>query len=263
MMLTLVILGLTIAVFSADGAARLALSQDRDGRIFGGRNATIEEYPYQVAIFYGGFICGGSIIDAKHVLTAAHCVPDELFVKYLTVRAGSSFKDYGGSLHHVEAAIKHENFTFNASNDPVYDVAVLKLNESVRFDKSRQRIELFESGEPVLAGSKASISGWGKTAQGIPAQLQVVEVPVITRELCDYAYRNRGGIDDGQICAALYGQGEKDACAGDSGGPLAIDGRLAGIVSYGQGCAESRFPGVYADVSYFRSWIDFAVDQLS
>ena len=56
------------------------------------------------------------------------------------------------------------------------------------------------------------------------------------------------------ICAAVPGGG-KDACQGDSGGPLVVDGKLAGIVSWGVGCAEPQYPGVYSNVATLKSFV--------
>ena len=107
-----------------------------------------------------------------------------------------------------------------------------------------------------MAGVKSVITGWGNTGRGSPVQLQTVTVPIITKDLCNDAYKRYGGIPEGQICAAYYGVGGKDACQGDSGGPLAIDGRLAGIVSWGNGCAQAYYPGAYTEVAAYRQWIN-------
>lgn len=98
----------------------------------------------------------------------------------------------------------------------------------------------------------------------------MLQVPIIPRNKCDTFYV--GGIRDGMFCAG-YPEGGRDSCQvlltylllifcsimpffkGDSGGPLACQGVLYGIVSWGEGCAEEGKPGVYADVAYYRKWI--------
>lgn len=57
------------------------------------------------------------------------------------------------------------------------------------------------------------------------------------------------------FCAGYLGVGGKDACTGDSGGPLIVDGVLHGIVSWGVGCADPDYPGIYAKISNARDWI--------
>jgi len=82
----------------------------------------------------------------------------------------------------------------------------------------------------------------------------VVNVPIVSREECNKAYEAYEGITDNMICAAVPGGG-KDACQGDSGGPLVVDGKLAGIVSWGVGCAEPQYPGVYSNVATLKSFV--------
>uniref|UniRef100_A0A3Q1EUP0 trypsin n=1 Tax=Acanthochromis polyacanthus TaxID=80966 RepID=A0A3Q1EUP0_9TELE len=89
-----------------------------------------------------------------------------------------------------------------------------------------------------------------------PQRLQEVNVPIVTNSDCSNSY---GGITDNMICAGLT-EGGKDSCQGDSGGPLVSKNDsiwvLAGVVSFGNGCAEPNFPGVYARVSQYQSWIN-------
>merc|ERR1712168_963649 len=105
------------------------------------------------------------------------------------------------------------------------------------------------------------VSGWGAVREGgrAPDTLQQVMVPHFNHDKCAkiLAYRNR--IPDTVICAG-YPEGGKDSCQGDSGGPLVtlIDGEwtLAGVVSWGIGCARRGKPGVYTDVAKYIDWIE-------
>ncbi|XP_058808168.1 trypsin delta-like [Phymastichus coffea] len=222
------------------------------GRIYGGENAMIETFPHQVSLeFLGVHSCGGSIISKYYVLTAAHCVS---YVPYTTVRSGSSYTEEGGVVHEVEKFFGHENYYQNEYGQPVNDIALVKVKQPFEFDDTRSAIELFNKGEQSFAGVNSIISGWGATEYEAPNQLQTVTIPIISKDLCKQAYNER--LPVGQICAAYYGIGGKDACQGDSGGPLTIDGRLAGVVSWGNGCAEAYFPGAYTEIAYYREWID-------
>ena len=118
-----------------------------------------------------------------------------------------------------------------------------------------QPIDLATS-EPS-AGETSIISGWGTLSTGgsLPSRLQVVNVPIVSRSSCNSAYASYGGITTAMICAAVDGGG-KDACQGDSGGPLVVGGKLAGVVSWGVGCAQARYPGVYANVAVLKSFVD-------
>jgi trypsin len=79
-------------------------------------------------------------------------------------------------------------------------------------------------------------------------------VPIVSREECNKDYESYDGITENMICAAAPGGG-KDACQGDSGGPLVVDGKLAGVVSWGSGCAEADYPGVYSNVANLKSFV--------
>lgn len=77
-------------------------------------------------------------------------------------------------------------------------------------------------------------------------------VPIVNFTTCETNY---GNLSAGMMCAGYMQTGGVDACQGDSGGPLACSGVLAGIVSWGEGCATVGYPGVYTNVSYFYNWI--------
>jgi trypsin len=107
------------------------------------------------------------------------------------------------------------------------------------------------------AGSSSVVSGWGTLSSGsssLPTQLQAVTVNIVSSAECSSAYASYGGITDRMICAAVTGGG-KDACQGDSGGPLVVEKLLVGLVSWGVGCAEPNYPGVYSNVATLKDFI--------
>ncbi|CAG7731808.1 unnamed protein product, partial [Allacma fusca] len=69
-------------------------------------------------------------------------------------------------------------------------------------------------------------------------------------------------IYDSMICAG-HPEGGKDACQGDSGGPLNHEGKMVGITSWGYGCAQAAYPGVYTEVSYFTEWVQSTISAES
>ncbi|XP_003705999.3 mite allergen Der f 3 [Megachile rotundata] len=226
------------------------------GQIIGGTDAKIEEFPHQVSLQSSGFgFCGGSIISDVWVVTAAHCMTSYP-ASWITVRAGTATKSSGGSLHQVEQVIIHENHVTNRYGVPENDVAVLKVKTPFKLDKTRQPVKLFKKGEESVAGVSAVITGWGATREGGSTidRLQTVNVPIVSKSSCDTAYKSYGGLPSGQICAAVP-EGGKDACQGDSGGPMTIGGRLAGLVSWGYGCARRGYPGVHTEVAAYSDWI--------
>lgn len=132
----------------------------------------------------------------------------------------------------------------------------MKLQTPFELDATRKPVTLFDFQEPAQEGIKAVITGWGAEREGgtTTEVLNRASVPIISKAACNKAYESFGGLPDGQICAA-YPNGGKDSCQGDSGGPLTIDGRLAGIVSWGNGCARPGYPGAYTEIAAFRDWI--------
>ncbi|XP_017765063.1 PREDICTED: trypsin-1-like [Eufriesea mexicana] len=225
------------------------------GQIIGGKDVSIQEVPHQVSLQSSGFgFCGGSIISSEWVVTAAHCMvyPSD----WITVLAGTATKSSGGSRHKVAQIYVHENYETNWYGVPTNDVAVLKVATPFKLDDTRQPIKIFKQNEESVAGISAVITGWGATKEGGSTTdvLQTVSVPIVSKSSCDRAYKSYGGLPEGQICAAVP-EGGKDACQGDSGGPLTIGGRLAGLVSWGYGCARAGYPGVHTEVAAFSDWI--------
>ncbi|CAB0035222.1 unnamed protein product [Trichogramma brassicae] len=218
----------------------------------------VEDFPYQVSIqSRNSHSCGGSIIGPQWILTAGHCVSD-YYLSQTTVRAGTSFVESGGSVHRIQKFARHRRFRMYGGGAPEGDIALLKLRDPIVFDDKRRPIEMFGADEQVEPEATGIVSGWGQTrAAWKPNQLQAVLVPMIGKELCSELYRERvGPLPTGEICSLVYGRGGRDACHGDSGGPLAIGGRLAGVVSWGDGCGQPYRPGVYTEVAFYRNWIE-------
>ena len=141
-----------------------------------------------------------------------------------------------------------------------YDIALLHLSTSVAYNDTISPVCLPSSPWNFSANTPCYVTGWGKIRESGPVseRLRVGKVSIIERKKCSEMYKGNR-ITDRMICAG-YDQGRIDSCQGDSGGPLVCfeNGRfvLAGAVSWGIGCAQERRPGVYTNVTYFRSWID-------
>merc|ERR1712071_154297 len=118
----------------------------------------------------------------------------------------------------------------------------------------------------LSAGLDVTVMGWGSIDECDTKTdvLLEVEVDIIPNDICNTAYEDSDGVTENMICAAREG---KDSCRGDSGGPLIIKGASSyeediqvGIVSWGRGCAQPGFPGVYVRVSAFYDFIMFTMD---
>ncbi|KAH8282432.1 hypothetical protein KR054_007733, partial [Drosophila jambulina] len=241
---------IAVAVASLASAGTLPGPEER---IAGGNIIFIEEAPYHVGVLlYDVQICGGAIYSERIVLTAAHCLTvDE--VEHYSVRAGSSLPNSGGQVIAVQEKYPHEDYNrINITND----IAVLYLKDRLKLNTPRIRsIELTEK-EPE-SGSECRVTGWGDTYSasnlGAPVLL-FVNLTISNYNYCRQKYGTYGKITKGNICASAPG---KDSCQRDSGGPLVSlpDLKLIGIVSWGQGCAQPDYPGVYTSVYRFRDWI--------
>lgn len=236
-------------------------------RIIGGENASIEDFPYQVALEYiGKQHCGGSIVAENWIVTTAICVHGiyENNLGKLKVRAGTDERESGGSLHQVDQVIRHEKFSFTPAGLPVNDIALVHVIEPFGDDETHKPIAMFKTGENSVPGKMGNVTGFG-LIEGfkLPKYLQSVEVPVMDLEKCNEALKEKyGKVPDGTMCVGYDGSNEKNACVGDYGSPLRIDGRLAGIVSITFYCnANPYFPPLYTEVSYYRDWIDQHLKQ--
>ena len=106
-------------------------------------------------------------------------------------------------------------------------------------------------------GEMGTITGWGAIDVSdfkFPTRLQFATVPIFQRGKCSQVYSLFGGITSDMLCAG-FDQGGVDACQDDSGGPLVVRGQLAGIVSFGAGCALAGYPGIYANVAFLRDFV--------
>ncbi|XP_017029590.1 seminase [Drosophila kikkawai] len=219
-------------------------------RIVGGQETTIDQVPYLVYMRQGGFfICGGSLISIRIVLSAAHCVSGARPEEYM-IYAGASRLDEEAPVSRRVASF-HISPSYSGSNFDM-DVALLKLGEAVHLMPGKVAI-IARCTNPPEANSYARISGWGVTRENNrnpAAQVRAAMVRILPIEECRRSYAGVAQLSDSMLCAAI--RGLRDSCSGDSGGPLVYRGQVCGIVSWGFGCARLAFPGVYTNVASSR-----------
>ncbi|XP_011206508.1 trypsin zeta [Bactrocera dorsalis] len=243
-------------------SAEEGISAALDGRIVGGYTVDITAHPHQVSMRYKGILtpqnsythnCGGSIYSKYLVVTAAHCVIGKVASQYQIVAGANEKRSVNGVVVPVKEIIMHEQYTPSTYNN---DIALIVLGAPLPINNvTIKAIPLAD--KPSANGAISVVTGWGTLTEGgvSPDLLQEVKVPIVSNEICQQDYRN-SLISDAMLCAGVRGVGGKDACQGDSGGPLLVDGKLAGVVSWGSGCARANAPGVYANVTHLRSWLD-------
>jgi secreted trypsin-like serine protease len=238
---------------------------DLTNKIIGGDEVqSPSEIPWQVALirsdsdpFYGQF-CGGSLIHNNWVLTAAHCLKNR-DVNSLRVMTGSIDLDNPGQLSNIKRIIIHPNYNPNNYDN---DIALLELSNPVALNQYCNIIQLpiNDPREELLTpGTTVSVSGWGRMQNGYDAViLNRLEIPLVSDAACINSYGPYCTIN--MVCAG-FKQGGRDACKGDSGGPLFIEGpnqesTLVGIVSWGWGCAQPDLYGVYTKVHNYLGWVE-------
>ncbi|XP_076336878.1 trypsin-1-like [Tachypleus tridentatus] len=241
------------------GVSKVRISSDR---IVGGRFALEGEFPWQVSLqHYRYHICGGSVYNKRWVITAAHCVEDLYSARGLEVLIGGHNIISGNKR---EQRVKVESFKIHEKYNTWtidYDIALLKLSSDIVFDDDHyiNSVCLPAKNEDFV-GQDSTVTGWGNVKEGgSPSYiLKAVTVPIISNDLCKKQH-GQNQITDTMMCAGVP-EGGKDACQDDSGGPLVVYKNnvavLAGIVSWGYGCARPNKAGVYTSVPYFVDWIE-------
>ncbi|EDW00776.1 trypsin 3A1 [Drosophila grimshawi] len=235
-----------------------------DGRIVGGQLTDIRDFPYQASIqLHGQHICGGAIIGDYFILTAAHCFTEPWVVPDYSVRVGATEHASGGELLSLRQIIRHGAYNSQTHDN---DLALLLLNARLNYTEVLQAVQLASAKDLLTPNTRLLVSGWGYQSEsgeeGVSPALRYVDLAVVDPQICRHAYRNVLPVTKRMLCAARDGQ---DSCQGDSGGPLVgyqpdgTQGKLYGIVSWGIGCAQPEYPGVYTSVASFRNWIDAQV----
>ncbi len=247
---------LAFAYFGASAAATAETVCKDDRRIVGGVPADIKEHPWQVWLAVplpdgSAELCGGSLIQDRWVLTAAHCFPSKKPAAP-RMKAGVTDREAGPWIETGKVFV-HEGYDDKTQEN---DIALIKLNGGV----AGEIIPLAQGGEELQPCQKLEVTGWGRTAElGVAATiLQKGEVPLVDNATCNAKDAYNGAIKPGMMCAG-YRDGGVDSCQGDSGGPLVLRGRdgpvLVGVVSWGEGCARKLRYGVYTRVAAYSGWI--------
>jgi secreted trypsin-like serine protease len=233
----------------------------RDARTFrpvvGGLVAPQGKFPWAVRLSMG---CGGTLVDARVVLTAGHCVEGTGKNKSIIVTAGvTDLKSRRAQTARSERVIRAEGFVDEVHGD---DWAVVRLDKPLH-------LPTLPIGRDAIGDGRYVVMGWGQTREDSIQQeerLHYATVPTVPDGTCATAYQKMGValVPDEQLCAGSPGV---DTCQGDSGGPMIGHGRhgewvQVGIVSWGLGCARNGYPGVYTQLSTFRPAIKAAVRKL-
>ncbi|RWS12657.1 Trypsin-like protein [Dinothrombium tinctorium] len=241
----------------------------RNSKVVGGNDTYDGEFPWTVSVRRSGqHHCGGVIINRRWVLTAAHCVQNKIVKQYM-IRIGEyhlNKPDYHSKDYAVEKIIIHDDYqgVVKVATANNADIALLRTTTDMSLNEYAWPV-CFPTDDQSFAGKDAIVVGWGKLTEKSEVysdKLQKVKISIIENSQCQKWFRLAGRdmlIRENLICAG-YRNGGKDACHGDSGGPLlykmADKWSVIGVVSTGVGCARPLLPGLYSRVSFYKSWIE-------
>uniref|UniRef100_A0A1I8AXQ5 Peptidase S1 domain-containing protein n=1 Tax=Meloidogyne hapla TaxID=6305 RepID=A0A1I8AXQ5_MELHA len=207
--------------------------------------------------------CGCALIDKEFVVTAAHCFAKSRIPKRYKILLGGH-AIYSGLPYNVISINIHPLYQIVNS---AYDVALLKISPLVIFNDFIWPICL--PSKPPKNNGMCVVTGWGRLKEGgeRPPTLREIHVPIISTITCNDFRHYSGRMHSISMICAGFNNGRVDSCQGDSGGPLQCQNRkgvweLQGVVSWGIGCAQPKFPGVYTKIYVMKPWIKTEMKKL-
>jgi secreted trypsin-like serine protease len=239
-------------------------------KIVNGQPAPAGAFPWQVSLGvswitdpFSAHFCGGSVLSEKWIITAAHCA-ERLTPAQVVITAGTNRLVDGATRRNVNRIIVHRNYNRQTTDN---DIALIELRDPLPSGLQIQKVDLLTLAEEpgLVENTPLTVTGWGATFEGgsVVRDLRFIDtLPFVLRTTCNSPQAYDGRISGNMICAGVR-TGGTDSCQGDSGGPLtfktATSPKLAGIVSWGEGCARPDRVGVYTRVANYVDWVQTCV----
>ncbi|XP_053670974.1 trypsin alpha-3-like [Anopheles nili] len=220
------------------------VSTEKNAKIVGGRDALIDNFPYQLALLRSGVLaCGASVIALRWTLSAAHCTHPLPEINVMTLRGGSANRLFGGVIFSVVRIVNHPRYSDYTME---FDVSLLQTGTDI-VGQSIAPVVLPPATSGFAPGTLANVTGWGlqSVPSALPVQLQWVELPLMAIEQCRSSWPSEWITED-MMCTSQPG---RDTCNGDSGGPLVINGYQMGVSSWGVSDCSGNLPAVFASTA--------------
>ncbi|CAO4374692.1 unnamed protein product [Caenorhabditis nigoni] len=242
-------------------------ARSRIARVVGGFETVPGAFPWTAALrnkATKAHHCGASILDRTHLITAAHCFEeDERVTSYEVVVGDWDNNNTDGN----EQVFNLQRINYYPLYKDIFshDIAILEIPyPGIEFNEYAQPICLPTKDFVYTPGRQCVVSGWGSMGLHYAQRLQAALIPIIDRFDCVNSSQIYTSMSRSAFCAG-YLEGGIDSCQGDSGGPFACrreDGAfvLAGVISWGDGCAQKKQPGIYTMVAPYLSWINSVVN---
>nr|XP_034837125.1 trypsin CFT-1-like [Maniola hyperantus] len=249
----------TIVLLLAIGLTTVASLPQQHERIIGGSVTNINNYPFagslQITTNNVQFRhnCGCTIINNRSMLSAAHCWPRNAAANRYRARVGSTNVSSGGRQLNVAQLIGHPSYN---SRNHDNDVGVIRVSTAIPIGSASIRAGSLAGANLNIPDNANVIAiGWGLTSvNGSPSEsLRHVGLQTVNQARCQSIYG--GGTITANMLCAIWPAGGRGSCFGDSGTALLRSNVVVGVTSFGAQCASAHWPGVYARVSRYVTWI--------
>lgn len=238
-------------------------------RIAGGATTTIAEYPFATSLMTNGGVvngayvhgCGGSVLSATAILSAASCFYTGTVVHEPSrwrARVGSSSSVSGGSAYTINRITPHPTFSTVTRDN---DIAVIRTTLSMTLQSGVVQAARIAGAAYTFATNQPIVAiGWGAVSsqtEGSSEQLRRIQIWTINQQTCTNRYAPIGfTVTDNMVCVGWLDVGVRGQCPGDAGSPiLDSNGAVVGVFTWAEGCANSWFPDVNTRIAPYTSWI--------
>ncbi|XP_063312959.1 granzyme A-like isoform X2 [Pelobates fuscus] len=228
--------------------------------IIGGYEVKPHCRPYMALLNTSNSMCGGTLIKANWILTAAHCCMTDKTIVVLGAHNRLK-REKEQRKFRILRAVRHPEYNFETNNN---DIQLVQLYGTAKLNRNIKTLSIENTENDLKNGTICTTAGWGVTEEGSKKSSDVLReaiLQIVDRNKCKAVYQKIGAEITTDMLCAQGAKSNDDSCQGDSGGPLICDGKLRGIVSFGIGCGRPGIPGVYTRLTNYINWINYIINR--